>query len=276
MDLEKDRYKLTDKKYDFTIIEILKDDNVTNYLKINKDPYKEKDEIFSYQYAGGVQLGFSFGKIIKLYKDSLEYDVATKKGSSGCPIISTKNSQVLGLHRGAIYNNEEKINFGTPIEFIINQISYIRCKYEIKDYNEIQIINNKDGFEVNKEIEFKINLLNGGKKDNIIPRKKFNKIGINTVYFAINDKINNMSFLFNNCSSLKEIYFNSFETDITTNMKAMFQNCSNLENLDLSNFNTSKVTNMAQMFKGCSKLKEIKGIDKFNTINVSNMKEMFN
>ena len=85
-----------------------------------------------------------------------------------------------------------------------------------------------------------------------------------------------MSFLFNNCSSLKEIYFNSFETDKATNMKAMFQNCSNLENLDLSNFNTSKVTNIAQMFKGCSKLKEIKGIDKFNTINVSNMKEMFN
>ena len=119
-------------------------------------------------------------------------------------------------------------------------------------------------------------MLNGGKKDNIIPRKKFNKIGINTIYLAINDKIDNMSFLFNNCSSLKEIYFNSFETDKATNMKAMFQNCSNLENLDLSNFNTSKVTNMAQMFKGCSKLKEIKGIDKFNTINVSNMKEMFN
>ena len=73
--------------------------------------------------------------------------------------------------------------------------------------------------------------MNGGKKDNIIPRKKFNKIGINTVYFAINDNLINMSFLFNNCSSLKEIYFNSFETDITTNMKAMFQNCSNLENL---------------------------------------------
>ena len=95
IDLEKDRYKLTDKKYDFTIIEILKDDNVTNYLKINKDPYKEKDEIFSYQYAGGVQLGISFRKIIKLYKDSLEYDVGTKKGSSGCPIISMKNSDYI-------------------------------------------------------------------------------------------------------------------------------------------------------------------------------------
>ena len=98
---------------------------------------------------------------------------------------------------------------------------------------------------------------------------------MNTIYFIIEEKLNDMSFLFNNCSSLKEINFISFETDNANSMKAMFQSCNKLENLDLSNFNTSKVTNMSRMFCNCNKLKKIKGIENFNTSQVINMKEMF-
>ena len=87
--------------------------------------------------------------------------------------------------------------------------------------------------------------------------------------------LNNMSFLFNNCLSLKEINFSSFRTDDVNNMKSLFQSCQKLENLDLSYFNTKKVTNMAKMFSDCSKLKQIKGIENFNTTKVTNMKEMF-
>ena len=54
IDLEKERYKLTNKEFDFTIIEILKEDNITNFLKMNNTQYNIDDEIFSYQYAGGV------------------------------------------------------------------------------------------------------------------------------------------------------------------------------------------------------------------------------
>ena len=50
--LEKDKYKLTNKEFDFTIIEILKEDNVQYVLKINNEKYEMKDEIFSYEYAG--------------------------------------------------------------------------------------------------------------------------------------------------------------------------------------------------------------------------------
>ena len=181
------------------------------------------------------------------------------------------------MHKGAIINNntKEKINIGIPIGIIINKISYIKCTYEISDYNYTQIINNTDGSEINKEIESKIKILNNGKEEKLVFKKKFNKIGINTIYFEIEGKLNNMSFLFNNCLSLKEINFISFKTDDANNMKAMFQSCQKLENLDLSNFNTSKVTNMACMFNNCIKLKQIKGIDNFNTIKVTNMKEMF-
>ena len=48
---------------------------------------------------------------------------------------------------------------------------------------------------------------------------------MNTIYFTSEEKLKNMSFIFNNCSSLKEIIFNSFDTDNVTNMKAMFQLC---------------------------------------------------
>ena len=87
-----------------------------------------------------------------------------------------------------------------------------------------------------------------------------------------------MSFLFNNCSTLKTVKtvdFISCETNNVTNMRAMFQSCHKLENLDLTNFNTSKVTNMKGMFKCCNKIKQIKGINNFNTSNVTNMREMF-
>ena len=36
INLELKRYKMTDKFYDFTIIEILKEDNINNFLKVDK------------------------------------------------------------------------------------------------------------------------------------------------------------------------------------------------------------------------------------------------
>ena len=149
------------------------------------------------------------------------------------------------------------------------------CTYEIKDNNEIQIINYKSDNYVNEEIESKIKIWNNGKKENLIFKKKFNKLGINSIDFIIEDKIKNMSYMFYKCSSLKEITFISFETAQATKMRAMFVDCKELEYLELSIFNTSNVTDMGFMFNGCNKLKEIKGINTFNTIKASNMYAMF-
>ena len=70
-----------------------------------------------------------------------------------------------------------------------------------------------------------------------------------------------MSFMFNNCSALKEINFISVETEQVTNMNSMFEECDKLEYLDLSNFNTSNVTDMEGMFNHYNKLKQIKAIN---------------
>ena len=80
--------------------------------------------------------------------------------------------------------------------------SLIKCTYDIKDLIETQIINNRIENMINKDIESKIKILNMNKKENLIFRKRFNKLGINVVYFIIEEKLNDMSFIFNNCSSL--------------------------------------------------------------------------
>ena len=58
---------------------------------------------------------------------------------------------------------------------VINEISF-RCTYEIKDNNEIQIINYKSEASINNEIESKIKIVNGNKKQKLIFKKKFDKI----------------------------------------------------------------------------------------------------
>ena len=162
--------------------------------------------------------------------------------------------------------NRSKINIGKPL---------IRCTYLIKDNNDTQIINYRGKVDINEEIESKVKILSDNNKEKLIFKKKFNKVGINTIDFIIEENLNNMSFMFNKCSSLKRIEFISFETTQVTNMVAMFQECNELEYLDLSNFNTSNVTSMNFMLSGCKQLKIIKGINKLNTAYVTKMKGIF-
>ena len=86
--------------------------------------------------------------------------------------------------------------------------------------------------------------------------------------------ITDMSNMFYNCSSLKELDLSKFNTDNVTNMRSMFYNCSSLTILDLSKFNTDKVTNMYCMFCNCSSLTKL-NLSKFNTQNVTDMSWMF-
>jgi len=79
-------------------------------------------------------------------------------------------------------------------------------------------------------------------------------------------KVEDLSFIFNQCQKLKEIKgINNFNTSQVKNMSCMFQECNELESLDLSNFDTSKVDDINNIFFSCYKLKEIKGINNFNT-----------
>ena len=60
-----------------------------------------------------------------------------------------------------------------------------------------------------------------------------------------------MSYMFYECSSLKELNLNNFNTNNVTNMSGMFYGCLSLKELNLNNFNTNNVTDMYGMFDGC-------------------------
>ena len=177
-----------------------------------------------------------------------------------------KQSKING---GAGENNFEtskKINNGD---------SLIKCIYDVKEKNEIQIINDRIGNMLNEDIEAKIKIWSNNKIEKLIYKKKFDKLGLNTIYFIIEKKLDNLNFIFNDCSSLKQIQFINPEMERVRGMIGMFNECKNIEFIDLSSFDTSNVTDMSYLFNECHKLKEIKGIDKFKTSKVTNMRAMF-
>ncbi len=262
--------KKTDKDLDYTIIEIIKEDNINNYLEIdeniNTNDYIDK-QIFIVQHPGGDELNYSHGKINSKQDEFILYSAGSKGGSSGSPIILFNNLKVIGLHKGCIYDKDKnKINIGIPFNLIINTINSIKCIYKInkEDINkDIQIINNgyyedKDVFiESNKELKNKIDIIINGEIKSNIMRYKFEKEGEYIIYIRERDKLTDMSYMFNGCESLKSIDISNFNTNNVTNMSYMFNECESLKSIDISNFNTNNVTDMSFMFNGCESLNSI-------------------
>lgn len=88
-------------------------------------------------------------------------------------------------------------------------------------------------------------------------------------------KVTDMSAMFNDCYNLTKLNLSNFDTSQVTDMNLMFAECSNLTTLDLSNFKTGQVTDMAFMFLDCNKLQKL-DLSNFDTGNVTNMSNMFN
>ena len=94
------------------------------------------------------------------------------------------------------------------------------------------------------------------------------------VILSCGNNITDMSLMFFNCSSLKNLDLSNFNTKNVTDMRSMFYNCSSLKELDLSKFNTNNVTYMSNMFDSCSSLTKL-DLSQFNTDNVTDMIWMF-
>ena len=87
-------------------------------------------------------------------------------------------------------------------------------------------------------------------------------------------KVEYMNSMFDGCSALESLNLTNFNTANVENMSSMFYDCSALKSLDLTNFNTAKVEYMNSMFDGCSALESL-NLTNFNTANVENMNYMF-
>ena len=71
-----------------------------------------------------------------------------------------------------------------------------------------------------------------------------------------------MSFMFYQCSSLKELNLSKFNTNNVLDMSYMFYYCTQLTKLNIFNFKTNNRTNINGILTGCSSLKDLKCSDK--------------
>lgn len=94
------------------------------------------------------------------------------------------------------------------------------------------------------------------------------------IVLPITENVINMSYMFNQCSSLYSVNTKDWETKNVKNMGSMFYYCSSLQSLDLNNWNVGNVTDMRSMFNRCSSLQSL-NLSNWNVENVTNIDSMF-
>ena len=268
IDMKINRYKYTYEDSNITIIEIVEEDKIDNFIEIDTLINLGKfDEIKI------VQISMNENKII----ESFDGEIIEKNNGYICSIESKKDGIILLKENnkciGLIYNNEI-----IPMDLFIDKINFIKCVYDIKTEDigkEIQIINNINYLDqivnnLNKEIKL---IINGEIKLNILKHIFENK-GKHIVYLIHDNNLTNISSMFHHCSRLEKIDLSLLNTSLVTDMSGMFCGCSSLKELDLFSFNTNKVTNMRSMFINCSSLEKL-NISSFNTKQVKDMSFMF-
>jgi len=163
------RLVFTNKKLDYTCIELFKSDGIIDFFKIDPNLYKNNknnlkdNDIFILQYPNGSDLSFSYGKIKSLKNSKIKHNASTDDGSSGSPIIRrSKDNYIIGLHFGCFKkkNKEEyKYNLGTSFDSILDNI--IEQNYTIKCI----YIPDKDGTKINLLHDYNGNIKDLAKKD---------------------------------------------------------------------------------------------------------------
>ena len=127
--LDKERKIWTNKEIDYTIIEILSSDNITNFLTIdeninmntfqNKEYNNESILLPSFMRNGEIETDKGIIELAK-EKSLFLHNCNTDDGSSGGPVILIDNFSVIGMHIG--YLEDYKKNVGIFIKNIITDI----------------------------------------------------------------------------------------------------------------------------------------------------------
>ena len=203
-------------------------------------------------------------KIFKKYEEYKEEIINNKNENNNIEDIITK------------IKNDEKIKYKNEINLI-----YYSEKEEAKNiFGRGFVDNNKDN------IELKIN----GIKNCLIDKYKLKK-GDNIITLLLKKDLTNLSYMFKNCYSLKNIEELKFlNTSNVKDFSHMFSNHkmekSSLFNSKeqyillsdinpLKNWNVSKGISFDSMFRECSILSDIKALEKWDVSNCENFSNMF-
>ena len=87
--------------------------------------------------------------------------------------------------------------------------------------------------------------------------------------------VTTMIYMFGNCSKLTSLDLSSWNTENVETTNSLFLNCSELTTVDLSGWNTAKLWNTYYMFCDCSKLENIYVGDGWSTAAVTSSDDMF-
>ena len=82
-------------------------------------------------------------------------------------------------------------------------------------------------------------------------------LSLSNIFGFDTSKVENMSSMFYECSSLISLDLSGFDTSEVKDMSYMFSGCSSLESLNLQNFNITKDTIINNIFQSCLNLKYI-------------------
>ena len=135
------RFKYTNDKMDFTIIEIIKDDEIYDYLEINElinpDNYINKRLYYFYIDNNGL-IKISYGIMNKKRESKLFLDI--NNNIPGSPIILEKNNKIIGINLGKTNEKENKIIFfKNIIEDVLKNNKNLNKENNYKDsYNKLQ------------------------------------------------------------------------------------------------------------------------------------------
>ena len=181
-------------------------------------------------------------------------------------------------------SNKKIINEYNKYENIFvknNDIIYIICSVKKEDIDENGYVSifgkNEKGNDFVKANKTKIKLLINNEEKNLEYKFKL-KEGENKIRFLIKDyEINNLEYMFYNCSSLKNIEgLKYFDVKNVNNFTYMFSGCESLSDITaLENWNVSHGNNFSDMFSGCKSLSDITALKNWNVSNGNNFSSMF-
>ena len=128
--IDKNRIRYTNENLDVTIIEIIKSDEISNFLELDEDIYKdiglleniyerEKQSLYVLHYPRKEVVRVSYGMSKGIKNNFIYHTCNTDGGSSGSPILSLKSFKVLGIHCGGSTYHE--YNIGTFIKDAIDE-----------------------------------------------------------------------------------------------------------------------------------------------------------
>ena len=153
-------YSSDNNKYDIIIIKIKNDNEITNYLEIEENIFRNNAEdifknesIYILHFPNGGEANISYGcGIEKINEYELMHKCNTDSGSSGGPIMNALNNKVIGIHRG--YFKKYNYNYGTLLKYPLielskkNELRYEAFSKNKKGEIKIFIVDSKNGYQI--------------------------------------------------------------------------------------------------------------------------------